>query len=83
MPHYKCVTCTTRLTAAGAPPGSCEACGSVLEPVGGLSEIVGYRLVQPRAESFEVAVAMALEGVYSHDTGASVIRRRPSTTERM
>jgi hypothetical protein len=64
MPHYKCVTCTTRLMAAGGPPGSCEGCGSVLEPVGGLSEIVGYRLVKPRgSESFEVAVAAALQGL--------------------
>jgi hypothetical protein len=62
MPHYKCVTCTTRLMTAGGPPGTCEGCGSVLEPVGGLSELVGYRLVQPRGdESFEVAVAMALQ----------------------
>jgi hypothetical protein len=64
MPHYKCVTCTTRLTAAGGPPGSCEGCGSAFEPVGGLSEIVGYRLVQPRRdESFEMAVAIALQGI--------------------
>ena len=62
MPHYKCVTCTTRLMAAGGPPGSCEGCGAVLEPVGGLSELVGYRLVQSRGdETFEVAVAMALQ----------------------
>jgi len=63
MPHYKCVTCTTRLTA----PGACEGCGSALEPVDGLSEIVGYRLMRPRAsaggESFAVAVAMALQGM--------------------
>jgi hypothetical protein len=63
MPHYKCVTCTTRLVAAGGPPGTCEGCGSVLELVGGLLEVVGYRLVQPRGdESFEAAVAMALQG---------------------
>ena len=62
MPHYKCVTCTTRLRAASGSEGSCERCGSVLEPVAALSEIVGYRLVQPRRdESFEAAVAMALE----------------------
>lgn len=64
MPHYKCVTCTTRLMAAGGPPGSCDGCGSVLETVAGLSEIVGYRLVRPRGdESFEAAVAIALQGV--------------------
>ena len=64
MPHYKCVTCTTRLVAAGGPPGSCEGCGTVLEPADGLSEIVGYRLVKPRGdESFAIAVAMAIEGL--------------------
>ena len=64
MPHYKCATCTTRLMAASGHPGSCEGCGSVLERVDGLSEIVGYRLVRPRGdESFELAVTMALQGL--------------------
>jgi hypothetical protein len=64
MPHYKCATCTTRLMAASGPQGRCEVCGSILEPVGELSEIVGYRLVQPLGDqSFELAVAMALEGM--------------------
>ena len=63
MPHYKCVTCTTRLTTAGDSPGSCERCGSVLEPVTELSEIVGYRLEQPLGDvSFAAAVAIALRG---------------------
>jgi hypothetical protein len=61
MPHYKCVTCTTRLMAVGGPPGNCGVCGSELEPADGLSELVGYRLVQQRDETFEVAVAMALQ----------------------
>jgi hypothetical protein len=70
MPHYKCVTCTTRLMTASGLPGHCEGCGSVLEPVGGLSEIVGYRLVQPRGdENFEMAVAMAVQGVDSAGPG--------------
>jgi len=70
MPHYKCVTCTTRLKAAGGSPGRCEVCGSVLEPVGGLAELVGYRLVQPRGdESFELAVSMALQGFDSAGPG--------------
>ena len=64
MPHYKCETCTTRLTAPCGPLGRCEGCGAVLEPVGGLSELVGYRLVAPRSdESFELAVAVALQGL--------------------
>jgi hypothetical protein len=64
MPHYKCVTCTTRTMASGGPPGRCEVCGSTLEPVGELVEIVGYRLVEPPGdESFERAVSMALQGL--------------------
>ena len=75
MPHYQCVTCATRLVTGG-PPGNCEGCGSVLEPVGDLSEIVGHRLVQPRHESFAVAVGMALEGIDTagpgrHDDGST------------
>jgi hypothetical protein len=63
MPHYKCVTCTIRLTAAGESPGSCESCGSVLEPVTELSELVGYRLEQPHGDvNFAAAVAIALRG---------------------
>jgi len=64
MPHYKCVTCTTRVTVAGALADACEGCGSALEPVGELSGIVGYRLVtraDADGEGFEMAVAMALE----------------------
>ena len=72
MPHYKCVTCTIRLTAAGELPGCCEGCGAVLEPVTELSEIVGYRLVQPRGdESFEAAVAIALQGMDTAGPGPS------------
>ena len=64
MPHYKCVTCTTRLMAAGGTPGTCEGCGSVLEPVDGLAEIVGYRLAKPPSdESFVMAVATAIQGL--------------------
>ena len=63
MPHYKCVTCTTRLTAASGSAGSCEGCGAVLEPVTELAEIVGYPLVQPLGDvRFATAVAMALRG---------------------
>lgn len=63
MPHYKCVTCTTRLTAASGPPGCCDGCGSFLEPVTELSEVVGYRLVQPLGDvNFAAAVAIALQG---------------------
>ena len=61
MPHFKCVTCTTRLTTASGSPSSCEVCGAVLEPVTDLSELVGYRLVLSDAK-FAAAVAIALRG---------------------
>ena len=49
MPHYKCDRCRTRLyTAAGPadPAGDlCSGCGSPLERVGDLTEIVGFKAV--------------------------------------
>lgn len=52
MPHYKCVACKTRLYSAGHPPelvgDLCPECGSLLEPVGELAEIVGFRSIRQR-----------------------------------
>ena len=49
MPHYKCEGCKTRLYSAALPPDPvgdlCAGCGSPLEPVGELTEIVGFRSV--------------------------------------
>ena len=52
MPHFKCVACETRLYSA-ATPGDlvgdlCPGCGSLLEPVGELAEIVGFQSIKPR-----------------------------------
>ena len=48
MPHFKCLACNTRLHSAESqadPIGDlCPVCGSLLEPVGDLGEIVGYRV---------------------------------------
>jgi hypothetical protein len=48
MPHLKCVTCRTRVDTGGRPADLdddlCPGCGSLLQPVGGLAEVVGYRL---------------------------------------
>jgi hypothetical protein len=53
MPHFKCVACKTRMSGAASPQGvvadPCPQCGSLLEPVGELTEIVGYRMITPRA----------------------------------
>jgi hypothetical protein len=52
MPHFKCVACRTRLYSAAGPADLvgdlCPGCGSLLEPVGELAEIVGFQLIKPR-----------------------------------
>lgn len=52
MPHFKCVACKTRLYSAASPPDPvgdlCPQCGSLLEPVGALSELVGFRSIRSR-----------------------------------
>jgi hypothetical protein len=45
MPHFKCVTCRTRLSAAGVPVDVCDGCGSPFEPVVELAELFGYRAI--------------------------------------
>jgi hypothetical protein len=52
MPHYKCVACKTRLYCAASPADQigdlCPDCGSLLEPVGELAEVFGFRHVKSR-----------------------------------
>jgi len=52
MPHFKCVACRTRLYSAAGPPDLvgdlCPGCGTLLEPVGDLSEVVGFRSIRSR-----------------------------------
>ena len=52
MPHFKCVACKTRLYGAATPADVvgdlCPGCGSLLEPVGKLAEIVGFQSIKPR-----------------------------------
>ena len=52
MPHYKCEGCKMRLySAAGLSDlvgDLCPGCGSLLEPVGELAEIVGFQSIKAR-----------------------------------
>lgn len=52
MPHFKCIACKTRLYSAATPADLvgdlCPGCGSLLEPVGELAEIVGFRSIEAR-----------------------------------
>jgi Zn-finger nucleic acid-binding protein len=53
MPHFKCVGCRTRLYSASARADVvgdlCPGCGSLLEPVGELAEIVGFQSIEQLA----------------------------------
>lgn len=48
MPHLKCTACGIRLHSRGSTAGGvgelCPACGSLLEPVVKLSELVGLQV---------------------------------------
>jgi hypothetical protein len=50
MPHYSCVACQVRFhvpgSAAEVVEECCPECGSSLEPVAELSELVGYRSIK-------------------------------------
>jgi hypothetical protein len=52
MPYFICLACRARLhsTASEADPigDLCPVCGSLLDPVGDLGEIVGCRVVETR-----------------------------------
>lgn len=66
MPHSKCVACKTRLYSSGAPAEMvgelCPSCGSLLEPVKSLVEVLGYRRITRRADvpNLDIAQAAAL-----------------------
>jgi hypothetical protein len=49
LPHFKCVTCRTRLYDGGRPADltgdPCPGCGVALEPVSELTELVGFRAI--------------------------------------
>jgi len=52
MPHFKCQACKTRLYSTADPDDLvgdlCPTCGSLLEPVGDLAEIVGFQSIRSR-----------------------------------
>ena len=64
MPHSKCVACKTRLYSSGAPAEMvgelCPGCGGLLEPVGSLVEVIGFRRITRRPEGLEAAIAQAV-----------------------
>ena len=59
MPHLKCVACKARLHGetgrADLVGDLCPGCGSPLEPVGELAEVVGFRRVQRRGSAAQAS----------------------------
>ena len=55
MPHFKCISCRTRLYSRTNPPDQvgdlCPDCGSLLEPADSLSELVGFRSITTRDDA--------------------------------
>ena len=53
--YFKCVTCKARLYSVANPDSLvrdlCPGCGAMLEPVGELAEVVGYRSIKLRNDS--------------------------------
>jgi hypothetical protein len=66
VPHSKCVACKTRLSSPWAPAEMvgelCPSCGGLLEPVGSLAEVVGFRRITRREDALDdidAAIAQA------------------------
>jgi hypothetical protein len=61
MPHFKCAPCRARFAPAATPAGGrCPLCGSPVERVNHLEEIVGFRAVEPAWIHVAEAVEMRL-----------------------
>ncbi len=84
LPHYRCVACSVRLEVPGGPAelvgDLCPECGSLLEPVTELAELIGFRSIT------SVAAAAAPVRSASHeriaDTVDGFLTRRAAALER-
>ena len=78
MPHFKCQACKTRLHSTASEADRigdlCPVCGSLLEPVGDLGEIVGYRLIETRGGMSHSGASGAGE-LIADDVGEIIARR--------
>ena len=78
MLHLKCVACRLRLAAQTTPENDaaelCPGCGSRLEPVGSLAEVVGFQAVDPGARAERGAVRwLDAEGRFSPEAVAAAL----------
>jgi hypothetical protein len=77
MSQLKCVACKIRLRHAAGPrypvDDVCPECGSALEPVGALADVMGFRLVDGDGSAPATDQLLAAEAV-------AVAMPRPETT---
>ncbi len=85
MPHFKCLACKTSLGSKGSeadPIGNlCPVCGSLLEPVGDVGEIAGYRVIETRGRTAHCGASVA--GQLIADRVGEIIARREFTHARV
>jgi hypothetical protein len=77
MPHLKCEPCRSRLYRAGRGDqvgDLCPGCGSLLEPVGELAELVGFRLIRS-AKTTDGAAASPHQRI-ADQLGDLIVRRQ-------
>jgi hypothetical protein len=78
MPHFKCLACKTRLRStegdAGLIVDLCPVCGSRLESVGDLGELVGYRAIETRGSTSPSGASRAVEMIA--DRVGEIVARR-------
>src|SRR5713226_5338866 len=78
MPHFKCVACKTHLHGTESQADQigdlCPVCGSLLEPVGDLGEVVGYRVIETRGGASHRGASGAGE-LIADDVGEVIARR--------
>ena len=79
MLHFKCVTCRLRLAGHVAPQDGiatlCPGCGSPLEPVSELSEIVGFRAIGASRPSTTLADGHRLLAARVREVRAAAAKR--------
>jgi hypothetical protein len=82
MPHLKCQPCRNRLYRAGSADevgDLCPACGSLLEPVGALAEVVGFRLTR-LADTGDGAASSAHQRI-ADQLADMIVRRQAARAE--
>ncbi|GAC1387954.1 MAG: hypothetical protein NVSMB48_27410 [Marmoricola sp.] len=84
MPYYKCSTCRVRLHVSEVPAEQvgdlCPRCGSLLEPVAEVSELVGLRPITTLDDAGESAFSPAHSRIA--DTVDGFLARRTAALER-